>query len=146
MRVCGISKTDQRMVALVKDVGTWFNTYRYRLHVSVLDLANQFKTKYKNETEYDKLLEEFIDEKVWKSMLNMQLKITDQQKLNKNKVICSKLKIFVSQVVKTVLTAQKDNQDTQFAIKKCDEHTIDLKIPTKLGIAGSLAVQELLCL
>ncbi|CAG8769608.1 5114_t:CDS:1, partial [Rhizophagus irregularis] len=40
--------------------------------------------------------------------------------------------------VKNVLIAQNKNEDTQAIIKKCNEYTIDLKIPTKLGIVKSL--------
>ena len=38
----------------------------------------------------------------------------------------------------------RNGEDTQSVIKKLDEHTINLKIPTKLGIVESLPVQELL--
>jgi hypothetical protein len=132
------------MVALVKDAAGWYNTYRYKFHVNVLKLANEFNLVNNNVTEYDELLEEFVTEEVWRNLLKMHLKATDQQKLRKNQVIGTKLGLFVRQTVKTVLIAQKRDQDTQSVIKKCDEHTIDLNIPTKLGIAGSLAVRELL--
>ncbi|PKB93867.1 hypothetical protein RhiirA5_440118 [Rhizophagus irregularis] len=46
--------------------------------------------------------------------------------------------------VKNVLIAQNKNEDTQAIIKKCNEYTIDLKIPTKLGIVKSLPVRKLL--
>ncbi|CAG8700437.1 9463_t:CDS:2, partial [Racocetra fulgida] len=48
--------------------------------------------------------------------------------------IITNLKIFVQQVVKTVLVAQDNHKDMQNAIRKCDEYTIDLEIPTKIGI------------
>lgn len=144
MRVCNISKTDQQMVGLVRDVGGWFNTYRYKFHVNILKLVNEFKLINKNVTEYDELVEEFITEDVWKNVLQMHLKATDQQKLRKSNIIRSKLGLFVSQTVKAVLIAQQNDKDTQSVIKKCDTYTLDLKIPTKLNIAGSLAVRELL--
>ena len=139
-----MQKSDQRMIGLVKDVGGWFNTYRYKFHVGVLSLANQFNAVNANVTEYDKLLEEFVTEEVWKKLLQMHLKATDQPKLRKNLVIGSKLELFVCQTIKAILIAKNNDQDTQSIIKGCDEHTIDLKIPTKLGIAGSLAVREFL--
>ena len=132
------------MVGLTKDVGGWFNTYRYKFHVGVLNLASQFNAVNDNVTDYDDLLEDFVTEEVWKKLLQMHLKATDQSKSKKNPIIGSKLRLFVCQAIKAVLIAKKDGQDTQSVIKGCDEHTIDLKIPTKLGIAGSLAVRELL--
>ncbi len=69
----------------------------------------------------------------------------DSVKLRKEPVIVANLGAFVRQAVKNVLTAQKKQcEDTQAVIKKCDEYTIDLKIPTKLGIVKSLPVRELL--
>jgi hypothetical protein len=135
------------MVGLIKDVGGWFNTYRYKFHVSILKLAKEFKLINNNVTEYeeyDELLKEFITEDVWKNILQMHLKATDQQRLRKNKEIGSKLGILVCQTVKAVLIAQQNGQDTQSVIKKFDKYTLDLEIPTKLNIAGSLAVRELL--
>ena len=145
MRVCNIPKTDLRMVGLIKDVGGWFNTYRYKFHVSILKLAKEFKLMNNNTTEYDnELLEEFIAEDVWKNGLQLHLKATDHQKVRKNKGIGSKLRLFVCQTLKAILIAQQNDQDTQVVIKKFDEYTLDLEIPTKLNIAGSLAVRELL--
>lgn len=109
-----------------------------------MKLANEFTILHKDETDYDKLLEEFITEDVWRQLLQMHLKATDQQKLKKNSVITAKLSLFVRQIVKAVLLAQKHGEDTQLVIKKYDEYTIDLNIPTKLGIVGSLAVRDLL--
>ena len=139
-----MQKSDQRMIELVKDVGRWFNTYRYKFHVGVLNLANQFNAVNVNVTEYDKLLEEFVTEEVWKKLLQMHLKATDQPKLRKNPVIGSKLGLFVCQTINAILIAKNNDWDTQFIIKGYDEHTIDLKILTKLSIAGSLAVREFL--
>jgi len=31
------------MGSLLKDVGGWYNTYRYKLHASVVKLADEFK-------------------------------------------------------------------------------------------------------
>jgi len=44
----------------------------------------------------------------------------------------------------SLLLKKKQCEDTQAVIKKCDEYTIDLKIPTKLGIVKSLPVRKLL--
>ena len=74
----------------------------------------------------------------------MHLKATDQQKLRRDSIIITKLGIFVRTAVKTILVSMETNEDTQKAIKKCDEDTIDLKIPTKLGVVSSLPVRELL--
>jgi hypothetical protein len=74
----------------------------------------------------------------------MHLKSTDQPKLRKDPIIGTKLGIFVRTAIKTILVAMKNQEDTQKAIKKCDEDTIDLKIPTKLGIVSTLPVRELL--
>ncbi|CAI2197977.1 17731_t:CDS:1, partial [Funneliformis geosporum] len=47
-------------------------------------------------------------------------------------------------VIKTVLIAIRNKNDTQMIIKKCDKDIIDLEILTKLGIVRVLPVQELL--
>ena len=90
------------------------------------------------------MLEEFVIEEVWKKLHQMHLKATDQPKLRKNPVIGSKLGLFVCQTINAILIAKNNDRDTQFIIKGYDEHTIDLKIPTKLSIAGLLAVREFL--
>jgi len=74
----------------------------------------------------------------------MHLKATDQQKLRKNLTIVTKLGLFIRTVIKTVLIAMKTEDDTQMIIKKYDKDTIDLEIPTKLGIVRELPVRELL--
>ena len=47
IRVCKIDKTDYRLGLLLKDVGGWYNTYRYKFHVSIVKLANEFKITHK---------------------------------------------------------------------------------------------------
>ena len=74
----------------------------------------------------------------------MHLKAIDQQILRKNPVITEKLGTFVCQVVKAVIIAQSNQTNTRIAVKSCDEYTIDLAIPTKLGVIKLLPVQELL--
>ncbi|CAB4423899.1 unnamed protein product [Rhizophagus irregularis] len=144
VRVCKITKTDPRLGTLVKDVGSWFNTYRYKFHVAIVKLANEFKTTHKRAVEpYDEL-DEFITEDVWRQLFQMHLRATDQQKLRKDSEIITNLGIFVRHVVKAILIAQRDKEDTQAVVKKCDENTIDLPIPTKLGIVKVLPVRDLL--
>lgn len=92
---------------------------------------------------YDEL-DEFITEDVWRQLFQMHLRATDQQKLRKDSEIITNLGIFVRHVVKAILIAQKDKEDTQAVVKKCDENTIDLPIPTKLGIVKVLPVRDLL--
>ncbi|CAG8807367.1 10380_t:CDS:1, partial [Racocetra fulgida] len=87
---------------------------------------------------------EFVSDKVWKNVLQMHLRATDQAKLRKMPEILTKLGVFVCQVIKAVLIAQDKKKYMQIVIKKCDEYTIDLEIPTKLGIVKLLLVQELL--
>ncbi|GES74787.1 hypothetical protein GLOIN_2v1792160 [Rhizophagus clarus] len=94
-----IDQTDQRMSTLVKDVGGWYSTYRYKFHVSVVKLANEFTILHKDEADYDKLLEEFMTEDVWKQLLQMHLKATNRLKLKKNGIITAKLSLFVCQIV-----------------------------------------------
>ena len=74
----------------------------------------------------------------------MHLKATDQQTLRRNPVITEKLGTFVCQVVKAVMIAQSNKTNTRIAVKNCDEYTIDLEIPTKLGVVKLLPVKELL--
>jgi hypothetical protein len=89
-------------------------------------------------------LDDFVTEDVWRSLLQLHLKATDQQKLRGDRVIITKLGIFVRQAVRAVIIAIKNEKDTQSTIRKLDDYTIDLKIPTKLGIVESLPVRELL--
>lgn len=55
-------------------------------------------------------------------------------------MIVTKLGIFVRTAIKKILIAIKNKEDTQKAIRNCDEDTIDLKIPTKLGVVSILPV------
>ncbi|CAB5377482.1 unnamed protein product [Rhizophagus irregularis] len=90
--------------------------------MSVIKLVNEFKTVYERAEEpYDELTEFIIDD-AWQQALHLHLKAT----------------------VKNVLIAQNNNEDTKAIIKKWDKYTIDLKIPTKLGIVKSLPVRKLL--
>src|SRR2546430_12714222 len=89
-------------------------------------------------------LDEFITDEIWKQQLQLHLKATDFQMLRKNSIIISKLGIFIKTTIKTVLIAMKNNEDTQIAIRQCDEGTVDLQIPTKLGIVSMLPVRDLL--
>ncbi|CAG8818850.1 14206_t:CDS:1, partial [Cetraspora pellucida] len=50
------------------------------------------------------------------------------------------LGVFVHQAIKAVVIAMKNGQNTQTAIKECNEYTIDLKILTRLGVVKSLPV------
>jgi hypothetical protein len=77
-------------------------------------------------------------------LLSLHLKATDQQRLKKNGVIVNKLGTFARQAVKAMVAAIQDGKDTKSVIKQLDEYTINLKIPTKLGVVESLPVQELL--
>ncbi|GES99195.1 hypothetical protein GLOIN_2v1792160 [Rhizophagus clarus] len=111
VRVCKISKTDARLGSLVKDVDGWFNTYRYKFHMSVVKLVNEFKTVYERvEEPYDEL-KEFLTDDVWKQLLQLHLKATDLVKLRKDITIITNLGVFVHQVVKNVLIAQNDKED-----------------------------------
>ncbi|PKY52673.1 hypothetical protein RhiirA4_470463 [Rhizophagus irregularis] len=90
--------------------------------MSVIKLVNEFKTVYERAEEpYDELTEFIIDD-AWQQALHLHLKAT----------------------VSNVLIAQNNNEDTKAIIKKWDKYTIDLKIPTKLGIVKSLPVCKLL--
>ncbi|RIB05100.1 hypothetical protein C2G38_2047876 [Gigaspora rosea] len=140
VRVCKITKADPRLESLVRDVSGWFNTYRYKFHVAVVKLTNEFRALNESAGEpYDEL-NEFVTNDVWKQLLQMYLKATDQTKLKKDSEIFTQLKNFVHQVIKAVLVAQDNHKDTQNAIRKCDKYTIDLEIPTKFGIVKSLTV------
>ncbi|CAG8819186.1 5349_t:CDS:1, partial [Dentiscutata erythropus] len=81
---------------------------------------------------------------VWKQVLSLHLKVTDQQALIKDPETFMKLGVFVHQAVKAIIIAESSKLDTKTAIRKCDNITIDLKILTKLGIVKSLPVKDLL--
>ncbi|CAG8655734.1 26506_t:CDS:10, partial [Dentiscutata erythropus] len=137
VQVCSISKANERMPALVRDLGCCFDNYRYKLHVSIMSLAEKGEPSDDN-------LSEFITKEVWKQVLSLHLKVTDQQALMKNLETFMKLGVFVRQAVKAVIIAESSKLDTKTAIRKCDNITINLKIPTKLGIVKSLPVKDLL--
>ena len=81
---------------------------------------------------------------MWQKLLQLHLKATDQLKLRKDPVIIAKLGAFTCQVIKAVIIAKQNNEDTRSAMRKCDEYTIDLAIPTKLEVVKSLPVRDLL--
>jgi hypothetical protein len=89
-------------------------------------------------------LDEYITKEIWKQVLQLHLKATDQPNLRKNPSFATKFGAFVRMVTKKVLIAMRMEEDTQLVIKTCDEVTIDLKIPTKPGIVKELPVRELL--
>ncbi|CAG8735276.1 21320_t:CDS:2 [Dentiscutata erythropus] len=106
-QVCKIAKTDERLGSLIRDVGGWYNMYRYKFHSSVVKLAHEFKSIYESVDEpYDEL-EEFVNDDVCKQTLNMHLKATDLTKLKKGSPIFTKLVLFVHEVIKAVLVAKK---------------------------------------
>lgn len=72
------------------------------------------------------------------------MKATDQLKLKKDGEIINKLGTFIREAVKAIITAIENKEDTQSVIKEHDMYTINLRIPTKLGVVESLPVQELL--
>ncbi|CAG8705803.1 11853_t:CDS:2 [Funneliformis mosseae] len=144
IRMCNISKTDDRLGSLVKDVSSWYNMYRFRLHVTIVKLTTGFLSTHKSAREPYNEIDAYITDEVWKQMLLMYLKETDQLKLRKDQLIVTKLGIFVRMVTKKVLIAMITGKDTQQVIKTCDEITIDLKIPTKPGVVKESSVRELL--
>ncbi|KAF0484406.1 hypothetical protein F8M41_023008 [Gigaspora margarita] len=106
VRVCKITKAAPRLGSLVRDVSGWFNTYRYKFHVAVVKLTNEFRALNKSAEEpYDEL-NEFVTNEVWKQLLQMHLKVTDQTKLKKDSEIFTQLKNFIHQVIKAVLVAK----------------------------------------
>ncbi|CAG8787464.1 22833_t:CDS:2, partial [Dentiscutata erythropus] len=111
-RVCEIPKTNVRMKTLIKDVGTWYDSYRCNFHCSILGLANQYSQIHEGEELVDSELAEFC---------------TDMVEMAKDPEIFTKLGIFAYQALKAVLIAGNNYQSTSAAIKTCDEYTVDLK-------------------
>ncbi|CAG8840507.1 663_t:CDS:2, partial [Cetraspora pellucida] len=94
VRVCNIAKTDRRLGSLTRDIGGWYNMYHYKFHVAAVKLVNEFRSiNESTEEPYDEL-DEFISDEVWKQLLQMHLKATNQTKLKKNPEILMKLRIF----------------------------------------------------
>ncbi|CAG8467014.1 5487_t:CDS:2 [Dentiscutata heterogama] len=139
-----ILKTDVRMKTLIRDVGTWYDGYQYNFHRYILGLANQYSQLHEGEELVDSELSEFVGVNVWCQILQLHLKCTDMVEMAKHPEIFTKLGIFVCQALKAVLIAGNNYQSTSAAIRDCDEYTIDLKIPTRLGVVKSLPVRELL--
>ena len=42
VHVCGCLRTDHRIGTLTKDLDGWYNTYRYKFHMNIVKLANEF--------------------------------------------------------------------------------------------------------
>ncbi|CAG8601135.1 29525_t:CDS:2, partial [Racocetra persica] len=145
IKVCKIKKSDYRLGTLAKDMGYWFDSYRYKLYVAISSLADEFSETYDQE-EIPSIgeLSDFITDDVWKQVLKLHLKATDLPALKNDPEMFNKLGTFVRQAVRNVLIAQKNEQNIRSAIRKCDKITIDLKIPTKIGIVKTLPVRELL--
>ncbi|CAG8728859.1 3059_t:CDS:2, partial [Funneliformis caledonium] len=115
IRMCNISKTDDRLGSLVKDVGSWYNMYCYRLHAAIVKLTTGFLSTHKREP-YNEI-DAYITDEVWKQMLLMYLKATDQLKLRKDQLIVTKLGIIILMVTKKVLIAMITRKYTQQVIK-----------------------------
>ncbi|CAG8533067.1 8486_t:CDS:2 [Racocetra fulgida] len=122
-----------------------FNNYRNKFHVAISSLADDFSgTDELEEIPSIDELSDFVTEDVWRLVLQLHLKATDLPALKNEPEMYNKFSIFVYQAVRNVLIAQKNKKDTKNAIRKCDEITIDLKIPTKVGIVKTLPVRELI--
>uniref|UniRef100_U9UYB6 Uncharacterized protein n=1 Tax=Rhizophagus irregularis (strain DAOM 181602 / DAOM 197198 / MUCL 43194) TaxID=747089 RepID=U9UYB6_RHIID len=94
--------------------------------------CERVQTVYERAEEpYDELTEFIIDD-AWQQALHLHLKANDT------------IGALIHQAVKNILIAQNNNEDTKAIINKWDKYTIDLKIPTKLGIVKSLPVRKLL--
>ncbi|CAG8823070.1 3950_t:CDS:2, partial [Cetraspora pellucida] len=144
-KVCNIQKSDYRMGTLLKDMGNWFDIYRYRLNQAVSNLADEFSASHNWSGEPSmSAISDFISDDVWKQVLKLHLKSTDLPVLQNDHEMFMKLGDFVCQAVRKVLIAQTNGLDPKSAIRRCDKITLDLKIPTKLGIIKTLSVRELL--
>ncbi|CAG8535310.1 8670_t:CDS:2, partial [Dentiscutata erythropus] len=135
VKVCKIQKSDYHIAILVKGMSGWFNVYYHNLYIAITTLAEELSISH---------LSKFISKVTWKKVPRAHLQATDLSVLNNNLEIITKLSTFICQAIRDVLIVQNKQQDTRIVIRKCDEITLDLKIPTKLRIVKTLSVRTLL--
>ncbi|CAG8633784.1 1332_t:CDS:2, partial [Gigaspora rosea] len=93
--------SDPNMPALIRDVENWFDTYRYKLHLSILNLACQFSNIYEWQDEplmHD--LNIFINGDIWRQTLQLHLKSTDMPALKRDLEMYKLFGVFVRQAIK----------------------------------------------
>ncbi|CAG8752419.1 13525_t:CDS:2, partial [Dentiscutata heterogama] len=61
-KVSKISKTDQRLGSLVKDIGGWYNSYQHKFHIVLINLANEFSSTNESAKEPYNKLDEFVSD------------------------------------------------------------------------------------
>src|SRR5438552_2958293 len=88
----------------------------------------------------DERIEEFVDDRVWRSVLSLSLDATDLAKLNKNSDMIESIATFVRESFKIHLTSDCVGEH----IRGLDYITVDLKIPSYSNIVANLNVRELL--
>ncbi|CAG8552289.1 7393_t:CDS:2 [Gigaspora margarita] len=140
--VCGISKADKQIPALIKKVGSCFDDYRYRFLAKLRKRADECLNQFDIPT--DAQLLEFISEDIWCEILCQFLEATEQHVLRHNKKIWNALGDFVREAIKKIITSKLEGTDMKIALRSCDAITVNLQIPTVLGVVARLPVQDLL--
>ncbi|CAG8839453.1 10928_t:CDS:2, partial [Racocetra persica] len=117
--ICGISKVDKQMPVLIKKVGSCFDDYCYHLLAKLRKRADECLNQFGNIASTDTQLLDFISEDIWCEILSQFFEATEQPALHK-----------------------KTNM--KVALCSCDAITVNLPIPTVLGVVTCLPVQDLL--
>ena len=86
-------------------------------------------------------VETFIDDTVWRTLLSSYLDATKRVEILDNPYITSQLKKFVQEAFKIHL---RGGADASLNVKKLDYITMNLDIPTQLGIVSEMDVKKLL--
>ncbi|CAG8803241.1 19715_t:CDS:2, partial [Dentiscutata erythropus] len=112
--VCGISKADKKIPALIKKVGSCFDDYCYYLLAKLRKRADECLIQFETAC------------------------------LHHNKKIWNALGDFVCEASKKIITSKLEETDIKIALCSCDAIIVDLQIPTVLGVVTRLSVQDLL--
>ncbi|CAG8697008.1 11262_t:CDS:2, partial [Racocetra fulgida] len=142
--VCGISKVNKQILALIKKVGSCFDDYHYRLLAKLRKRADECLNQFGNIAPTNAQLLDFISENIWCEILSQFLEATEQPALRHNKRIWNALGNFVREAIKKIIISKIEETDMKVALRSCDAITVNLPIPTVLGVVTRLLVQDLL--
>ncbi|CAG8614890.1 22157_t:CDS:2 [Gigaspora margarita] len=122
-----ISSSDKTSL-ITSSVGSCFDDYCYHL------LAKLRKKAGDNNIPTDAQLLEFILEDIWYEILCQFLEAIEQHVLRHNKNIWNALGDFVHEAIKKIIASKLEETDMKIALCSCDAITVNLQIPTVLGV------------
>ncbi|CAG8550812.1 5323_t:CDS:2 [Paraglomus brasilianum] len=123
--------------------GKIFNDCRDKFNKSIKQLVNRYKDQHKDRegAANQEEVEEFIDDTVCRTLLSSNLDATKRVEILDNPYTTSQLKKFVQEAFKIHL---RGGSDASLNVKTLDYITMELDIPTQLGIVNEMDVKKLL--